>query len=74
MEQDIILIDGASLTIDTLDQIVSQKKKIDLTDNAWEKVKKSRQTIDNMMADPKKVVYGITTGFGAFANVSISPE
>jgi len=27
-----------------------------------------------MMADPNKVVYGITTGFGSFADVSISPE
>lgn len=27
-----------------------------------------------MMEDPNKVVYGITTGFGSFANVSISPD
>jgi histidine ammonia-lyase len=37
-------------------------------------VKKSRQTIDNMMADPTKVVYGVTTGFGSFANVAISQQ
>ena len=27
-----------------------------------------------MIADPDKAVYGITTGFGSFANISISPE
>ena len=62
------------MTIDSLDHIVTSGSKIGLTDSAWEKVVRSRQTIDNMMADPNKVVYGITTGFGAFANVSISPE
>ena len=57
-----------------LDHIITQGKKIDLSPAAWEKVIQSRQTIDNMMADPNKVVYGITTGFGSFANVSISKE
>jgi histidine ammonia-lyase len=27
-----------------------------------------------MMSDPEAVVYGITTGFGSFANISISKE
>jgi histidine ammonia-lyase len=27
-----------------------------------------------MITDPNQAVYGITTGFGSFANVSISPE
>jgi histidine ammonia-lyase len=27
-----------------------------------------------MMCDPEAVVYGITTGFGSFANISISKE
>lgn len=57
-----------------MDDIIANKKKIDLSDAAWEKVVKSRKTIDDMMADPNKVVYGITTGFGSFANVSISKE
>ncbi len=35
-------------------------------------MEKSRKAIEDMMADPDKVVYGVTTGFGSFANVSIS--
>jgi histidine ammonia-lyase len=57
-----------------LHAIIRDKLDIELTEDAWEKVDKSRQVIDNMMKDPSKVVYGVTTGFGSFANVSISSE
>jgi histidine ammonia-lyase len=35
---------------------------------------RSREAINVMAADPNRTVYGITTGFGSFADVSISPD
>ena len=73
-KSNIAFLDGCSLTFNKLDEIIFQGKNIDLSEEAWEKVFKSRKAIDDMMADPNKVVYGVTTGFGSFANVSISHE
>lgn len=37
-------------------------------------MERSREAIVQMMQDPNKAVYGITTGFGSFANIPISKE
>jgi histidine ammonia-lyase len=46
---------------------------VKLSAKAKEKVKKSRATIEKMIAD-KKVVYGVTTGFGNFKDKIISAD
>ena len=74
LQENVALLDGCSLTCETLDEIILSGKPIDLSEEAWKKVYKSRKVVDDLMADPKKVVYGITTGFGSFANVSIKLE
>jgi histidine ammonia-lyase len=74
MESEVIYLDGQTLTLPILDGIVRQGKKIDLSKDTWRLVERSREAISNMMQDPTKAVYGITTGFGSFANVSISQE
>lgn len=66
-------LDGRTLTLPQLHRIVTHGLAIDLTPEAWAIVAKSRQSIHDMMADESRTVYGITTGFGSFANVSISP-
>jgi histidine ammonia-lyase len=47
--------------------------ELDLTAGAWQRVRASRAVVDRLVAE-KKVVYGITTGFGNFANVSIASD
>lgn len=74
MNKGLAYIDGNSLSIQQLDDIIRLNLSIDLTESAWEKVAKSRGIIEEIIADPTKVVYGITTGFGSFANVAISQE
>ena len=64
-------MDGQSLTIECLDRIINNNLKIELTKEAWGKVEKSRDVIHKMIADPLSIVYGVTTGFGSFANISI---
>ena len=43
---------------------------LDLSPEAWSRVARSRAVVDKIVAE-NRVVYGITTGFGNFANVVI---
>ncbi|WP_432406447.1 histidine ammonia-lyase [Wukongibacter sp. M2B1] len=68
-----IWIDGNNLTLEDLVKVSREKYRIELTEEAVEKVKKSRSIVDNFVEEGK-VIYGITTGFGLFSNVLISKE
>lgn len=68
-----VLIDGCSLRLQDFINVVRYNYKVELTDESKEAVKKSRKVVDDLV-DSKKVVYGITTGFGKFSDVTISKE
>ena len=68
-----IYIDGESLTLEELVKVARENYKVELTAEAIERVEKSRAVVDEFV-DNEEVVYGITTGFGLFSNVSISKE
>lgn len=68
---DCLLLDGASLTIEDVVDVARNKRKIALSEKAIEAVNLSRAYVDKLV-DDEKVVYGITTGFGKFSDVSIS--
>ncbi|GIQ83265.1 histidine ammonia-lyase [Kipferlia bialata] len=69
----IMYLDGQSLTPTDLYTLRSGETDIALTEEAWEAVAASRGVIDRIV-DQGKVVYGVSTGFGQFANVCISPD
>lgn len=48
------------------------KVNIDLSPDAWHRVKKCRSVIDDIVASGE-VAYGINTGFGLFSNVVVGP-
>ncbi|NLA13711.1 MAG: histidine ammonia-lyase, partial [Tissierellia bacterium] len=48
-------------------------KKVELSDFAVERILKSRKVVDDFVEN-EDVVYGITTGFGKFSDVTISKE
>lgn len=52
---------------------LDSKIKVALSPIARKKVQASRKTVENMVRE-KRVVYGVTTGFGNFKNKFISPE
>ncbi len=68
-----IFIDGNSLTLEEFINVVRNGYKVELTKKATEEVEKSRKLVDKYVEE-EKVVYGITTGFGKFSDVSISKE
>jgi len=68
-----VVIDGNSLTIEEFIQITRWRKKIELSQEAIERINKSRALVDKFV-DENKVVYGITTGFGKFSDVVITGD
>uniref|UniRef100_A0A6J0VG96 Histidine ammonia-lyase n=2 Tax=Pogona vitticeps TaxID=103695 RepID=A0A6J0VG96_9SAUR len=65
-----IFLDGESLTTEDLVNLGKGLFKIKLTPEAETKVRKSREVIESIVNE-KRVVYGITTGFGKFARTVI---
>jgi histidine ammonia-lyase len=68
-----IQINGNMLTLDQIVKVARQGYKVELTKEAEERVIKSRDIVDEIVKN-NKVVYGITTGFGKFSDVTISGE
>lgn len=68
-----IFIDGNSLTLEEIALVARENYKVALKEEAKKKVEKSRAIIDDIVEN-EKTIYGVTTGFGKFANVSISKE
>nr|XP_060633269.1 histidine ammonia-lyase isoform X1 [Anolis sagrei ordinatus] len=65
-----ISLDGNSLTTKNLVDLGKGLYKIKLTPEAEDKVKASRAVIESIVNE-RRVVYGITTGFGKFARTVI---
>lgn len=68
-----IIIDGKSLTLDLVMDVARFGSIIELSPESVEKVHIARKFVDELV-DSKKVVYGITTGFGKFSDIVISKE
>ncbi len=69
----IITIDGNNLTLEDVIKVARQNYKVELSEEARERVLKSRKIVDSIVEN-NKVVYGITTGFGKFSDVTISQD
>ena len=68
-----VLIDGNKLTLQEFVDIARNNYRVELTNDALEKIKTNRRVVDRFVEE-EKVVYGITTGFGKFSDVAISKE
>lgn len=68
-----IIINGKDLTIKDVVRVARFGWKVKIDEEAKKKVNKSRSIVDNIVKNDD-TIYGITTGFGKFSTVSISPE
>ncbi|OPJ62383.1 histidine ammonia-lyase [Clostridium oryzae] len=66
-----IIINGESLTLEELAAVARKRYTVKIDEQAKDKILQSRKIVDKIVKE-NKVVYGITTGFGKFANVKIS--
>ena len=68
-----IFIDGNSLILEQFIEVTRNNTKVELAEEAIKKVNKARELVDRYVNE-NKVVYGITTGFGKFSDVTISGD
>lgn len=68
-----VIIDGSSLTLEDVINVARNNYIVELSEESKKRVEKSRKIVDKIVEEGK-VIYGITTGFGKFADVVISME
>ncbi len=68
-----MVLHGGRLSIDEVVQVAREGAKVELSAEARKRVERSRRIVDDLV-DEREVAYGITTGFGEFAHVTIDPE
>jgi histidine ammonia-lyase len=62
------------LSLEIVQEIISQHKSLELSDEAKINIQKCRDFLDKKMASHSAPIYGINTGFGSLCNVKISNE
>jgi len=68
-----IVLDGSSLTIEQLIAIADERERVQLSSDARARVSASRAVVERR-ARGNEPAYGINTGFGSFADVTIAPD
>jgi hypothetical protein len=68
-----IIITGEDLSVEQIVAVCRNHAKLELSEKSRADVLASRKIVDDLV-DEKKVVYGITTGFGKFSDVVISTD
>ena len=67
-------INAEHLTPERIGEIISKGYKLELSDNARERIVKCREYLDKKVADSKVPIYGVTTGFGSLCKISIDAD
>jgi histidine ammonia-lyase len=73
MSDQTIIVDGQTLTIESVEAVARGGASAVLGDQARERVAASRRVIDEILSSGQ-VAYGINTGFGRLAEVRIPPD
>lgn len=68
-----ITINGRDLTIEEVIKVCREGEPVVVAEEAMAEVKKARDYVERKL-DEGAVIYGLTTGFGKFANVVINQE
>ena len=68
------LISAEHLTINRIEEIIAKGYKLELSEDAVQRIVHCREYLDKKIATNTKPVYGVTTGFGSLCNVSIGRD
>ena len=68
------IISSEVLDLATITTIISERKKLKLSEGAISRITKCRAFLDKKLKGQNKPIYGINTGFGALYNVKISKD
>ena len=67
-------ISAEHLTIERIGEIVYNGYKLELSDDARNRIVRCREYLDQKIAETTRPVYGVTTGFGSLCNVSVDAD
>ncbi len=67
-------ISADHLTIERIGEVVYNGYKLELSDDARNRIIRCREYLDEKIAKTTRPVYGVTTGFGSLCDVSVSPD
>jgi histidine ammonia-lyase len=75
---DKLILDGESLTLDDVVTVAcapsrGETVEVGLSEEAWQKVRRAQRAVARFIARGE-IVYGVTTGFGAFKDHIIPPD
>ena len=73
MTLDPLLVDGGSLTIEDVVAVARRQRPVQLAASARGAMQASRAYVESLLTPDAPPVYGLNTGFGVFANRSVSP-
>lgn len=68
-----VVINGKDLTVEEVIRVCRGMEKVSISPDAEKRVNKARAYIDKKL-DEGAIIYGLTTGFGKFANVFIDRD
>ena len=71
-----VLLDGGTLTVEQVEAVSfgpGSSLRVGVADEAYERMRRSRRLVEEWVEEGR-VIYGVTTGFGEFANVSIGRD
>ena len=67
-------ISAEHLSIERVGEIIYNGYKIELSDDAKQRIERCRNYLDEKIASNPEPVYGVTTGFGSLCNVSVNKD
>lgn len=67
-------ISAEHLTVERIGEIIKNGYKLELSDDAKQRIVRCRQYLDRKIAETTTPVYGVTTGFGSLCNVSVGAD
>jgi histidine ammonia-lyase len=67
-----VVLTGAALTIDDVEAVARRGARVELDPAARGRIQEAREVVDRLV-ESGAVAYGVTTGFGDLASVSIRP-
>lgn len=67
-------ISAEHLTIERIGEVVFNGYKLELSDDARNRIIRCREYLDEKIAKTTRPVYGVTTGFGSLCDVSVNPD
>ncbi len=70
LSKDRVVLDGVSLTLDQIVDVARKMVRVEIADDAIRAINKSRQLLEEL-AREGRIIYGVTTGFGALSNTRI---